>query len=85
CGASKTVVNNWLINSRTRKWRPAIAKACALGRPTTLLKEDSIHIFDGKPVQELKPVRITNLLPMMSTSQGISGMNRKGSKSTRSD
>jgi hypothetical protein len=83
CGASKTVVNNWLINSRTRKWRPAIAKACALGRPTFLLKEDSIHIFDGKPVQELKPVRITNSFPMMSTSKGISGMNRKGSKSTR--
>jgi len=56
CGTSKTVVNNWLINSRTRKWRPAIAKAYELGRPTVLLKEDSIRIFDGKPLQELKPI-----------------------------
>ena len=56
CGTSKTVVNNWLINSRTRKWRPAISKAYELGRPTAFLKEDSIRIFDGKPLQELTPM-----------------------------
>lgn len=83
CGTSKTVVNNWLINSRTRKWRPAIAKAYELGRPTVLLKEDSIHIFDGKPVRELKPTGMENFPPLKAASKTICGKIRKGNKNIR--
>jgi hypothetical protein len=53
CGSSPTVVGNWLINARTRKWRPAIVKAYEMNRPADLLLEDSIHIFSGRPVREI--------------------------------
>ena len=53
CGTTTTVVSNWLINARTRKWRPAIVKAFELKRPVDLLLEDSIHIFEDKPLREL--------------------------------
>ena len=54
CGTTPTVISNWLINARTRKWRPAIVKASELNRPADLLLEDSINIFDGKPVRPLE-------------------------------
>mmetsp|Transcript_8931 Transcript_8931/g.17200 ORF Transcript_8931/g.17200 Transcript_8931/m.17200 type:complete len:640 (+) Transcript_8931:121-2040(+) len=41
-------VTNWLVNARTRKWRPSIQEAFDLKRPTFMLLEDSIRIFDGK-------------------------------------
>jgi hypothetical protein len=48
-----TIVGNWLINARTRKWRPAIIKATQnLDRPASLLLEDSINIFVGNPLRE---------------------------------
>jgi hypothetical protein len=50
------IVSNWLINARTRKWRPAIVKATELDRPTHLLLEDSIRIFDGETVRDLDKV-----------------------------
>jgi len=53
CGTTVQIISNWLINARTRKWRPAIVKATGLGRPADLLLEDSIRIFDGKPVRDL--------------------------------
>ena len=49
-GTTPSTVNNWLINARTRKWRPAIIKACKSGRTADTLKEDSINIFDGRDV-----------------------------------
>jgi Coprinus cinereus mating-type protein. len=52
-GTSSTIVSNWLINARTRKWRPAIVKAYETGRPADLLKEDSIRIFQRKPLRKL--------------------------------
>ena len=53
CGVTTSIISNWLINARTRKWRPAIVKAYELKRPANLLLEDSINIFDGKPVREI--------------------------------
>jgi hypothetical protein len=53
CGCAPTVVSNWLINARTRKWRPAIVKAYEMGRPAHLLLEDSINIFSGQPVRDI--------------------------------
>mmetsp|Transcript_11399 Transcript_11399/g.25017 ORF Transcript_11399/g.25017 Transcript_11399/m.25017 type:complete len:523 (-) Transcript_11399:372-1940(-) len=53
CGTSPSVVSNWLINARTRKWRPAIMKAYDLGRPADMLKEDAINIFEKKPVRKI--------------------------------
>ena len=53
CGTTPTVVNNWLINACTRKWRPAIMKAYEMKRPAELLLEDSIDIFSGKPLRKL--------------------------------
>jgi hypothetical protein len=51
CGTTSTIVSNWLINARTRKWRPAIIKASNLSRPSELLLEDSIRIFDGSSLR----------------------------------
>jgi hypothetical protein len=53
CHTTPTVVNNWLINARTRKWRRAITKATNMHRPAKLLLEDSLRIFDGEEVREL--------------------------------
>jgi hypothetical protein len=53
CGTTSTVVSNWLINARTRKWRPAIIKATGLSRPSEILLEDSVRIFDGRPLRPL--------------------------------
>ncbi|GAX20651.1 hypothetical protein FisN_32Hh034 [Fistulifera solaris] len=53
CGTTPTVVSNWLINARTRKWRPAIAKAMELNRPAKHLLEDSLCFFDGRPIRPL--------------------------------
>lgn len=52
-GTTVTIVSNWLINARTRKWRPAIVKAYEYGRPADLLKEDSIEIFKGQPIRRI--------------------------------
>jgi len=54
CGTTAIIVSNWLINARTRKWRPAIVKATDMGRPSELLLEDSIRIFDGRPLRHLE-------------------------------
>jgi hypothetical protein len=51
CGTTSTIVSNWLINARTRKWRPAIIKATDLSRPSELLLEDSIRIFEGSQLR----------------------------------
>jgi len=49
-GVSMKKVNNWLINARTRKWRPAINYAHRLNRPVAMLKDDAIAYWDsGKP------------------------------------
>jgi hypothetical protein len=54
CGVTPAVVSNWLINARTRKWRPAIVKATNLeDRPSSMLLEDSIRIFRGQPLRPL--------------------------------
>lgn len=53
CGTTPTVIGNWLINARTRKWRPAIVKAMRLSRPAKYLLEDSLCFFDGRPVRGL--------------------------------
>jgi hypothetical protein len=50
-GTSSTVVSNWLINARTRKWRPAIIKAYRHGSSMETLRGDSIDIFDDKPLK----------------------------------
>jgi Homeobox KN domain len=54
-GTTNQVISNWLINARTRKWRPALIKASEMGRPADVLLEDALNIFDGKPVREIDP------------------------------
>lgn len=54
CGTTTKIISNWLINARTRKWRPAIEKAIEANRPSQLLLEDSLNIFDEKPLRELE-------------------------------
>lgn len=45
--AAEEKINNYLINTRTRKWRPAIEIAFDMKRPASLLLEDAEAIFDG--------------------------------------
>ena len=46
-------MNNWLVNCRVRKWRPAIQAAYDMCRPVSKLLEDSTAIFQGKEVRPL--------------------------------
>ena len=46
-------ISNWLVNSRTRRWRPCIQKAFDAKRPAHLLLEDSLRIFEGKELRTL--------------------------------
>jgi hypothetical protein len=62
CGTTTTVVSNWLINVRTRKWRPSIVKAFELKRPVDLLLEDSINIFDDNPLRELSDYEASQIM-----------------------
>lgn len=57
CNVTPAVINNWLINQRTRKWRKSINMALGLkDRPSCLLLHDSVHFFDGLSVNDLLPV-----------------------------
>ena len=46
-------ITNWLVNTRTRQWRPAIEQAFDAKRPTMLLMEDSIRIFTNFSLRPL--------------------------------
>jgi hypothetical protein len=48
CGVPPKQINNWLINARTRKWRPSILKAFSLNRPLGMLEDDSLLFSEGK-------------------------------------
>ena len=58
---AKDKINNWLVNIRTRKWRPSIADAFDAKRPAALLLEDSVCIFEMKEKEqrkiELRPIK----------------------------
>lgn len=69
CETTTTVVSNWLINARTRKWRPAIVKAYEMRRPADLLQEDAINIFDGKPVRNLDCGECMPSLPVLASDK----------------
>ena len=51
---AKDKINNWLVNIRTRKWRPSIADAFDAKRPAALLLEDSVCIFEMKEKEQRK-------------------------------
>ena len=46
-------ISTWLLNIRSRQWRPAVEEAFDGKRPALLLMEDSLRIFKG---HELRPV-----------------------------
>ena len=46
-------ITNWLVNMRTRRWRPSISDAFDAKRPASNLLEDSMRIFRGR---ELRPM-----------------------------
>lgn len=52
-GETLHVVNTWLVNARSRRWRPAVLKAFELNRPSELLWEDSVALFEDKPLRSL--------------------------------
>lgn len=47
-GAKYSTVNNWLINARTRKWKPSIQQAIDMQLPSATLERDSKNIFDER-------------------------------------
>ena len=59
-GENVHVVNTWLVNARSRRWRPSILKAFELNRPSEFLLEDSINIFEAKQVRRLDSPDPTN-------------------------
>ena len=46
-------ISNWLVNTRSRRWRPSFATAFDEKRPVALLLEDSLKIFIG---EKLRPI-----------------------------
>ena len=46
-------INTWLLNTRTRHWRPAVEQAFDGKRPAMLLMEDSLRIFKGDKLRPL--------------------------------
>ncbi|KAL3805201.1 hypothetical protein ACHAWO_007189 [Cyclotella atomus] len=46
-------ISTWLLNTRTRRWRPALERAFDGKRPAMLLMEDSLRVFKG---DVLRPV-----------------------------
>lgn len=52
-GETPHVVNTWLVNARSRRWRPAVLKAFDLKRPSDYLWEDSINLFEDKPLRPI--------------------------------
>ena len=76
CNTTPGVVSNWLINARTRKWRPSIIKATQrTDRPSAVLLEDSIRIFQGEPLRELASGKIS----------GPPSNNLEGAKNAKTD
>ena len=69
CGTTPTIIGNWLINTRTRKWRPAIVKAMQLNRLAAYLLEDSLCFFDGRPVRPLNEMSRTGYSVSVVTHQ----------------
>jgi hypothetical protein len=53
CETTPPTIANWLVNARTRRWRPALNQALELNRPADVLLEDSLNIFDGEPIRDL--------------------------------
>ena len=53
-GENVHVVNTWLVNARSRRWRPAVLKAFELGRPSEYLLEDSINLFEDRPLRAIQ-------------------------------
>ena len=45
CNTTTQAINNWLINARTRKWRPALQMAFQMRRPVRCLRDDSVRVF----------------------------------------
>ena len=74
CGVTTQVISNWLINARTRKWRPALQQACNMERPSSLLLEDSLNIFKGNPLRQLPttvaPLRCAHPRPTYFAEKG---------------
>ena len=58
CGTTPTVISNWLINVRTRKWRPATVKTYESVQPSYILKEYVINIFYGRELREIEGLQI---------------------------
>ena len=46
-------MSNWLVNNRTRRWRPALQDAFDGRRPAALLYEDSKRIYEEIPLRPL--------------------------------
>ena len=58
-GENVHVVNTWLVNARSRRWRPAVLKAFELGRPSQYLLEDSINLFEDRPLRTIQEINAT--------------------------
>lgn len=46
-------ISTWLLNFRTRQWRPALESSFDLKRPAMLLIEDSLRVFKGDALRPL--------------------------------
>jgi hypothetical protein len=74
-------INNWLVNTRTRQWRPAVEEAFDAKRPAMLLMEDSMRIFREKELRPLIGWDSNKLFAHLGIySEPIATWDKKGSK-----
>jgi hypothetical protein len=52
-GRTKSIINNWLSNNRSRKWYHIMETVLQYKRPSDYFYEDCINLFDGKPLRVL--------------------------------
>lgn len=91
-------INNFLVNTRTRKWRPSLEQAFNNRRPAALLLEDSLRIFkeeplrpvanwDGDKLYSFDPKYLTDLKkwkkPKEGEGKGKGGKKAKGGTATK--
>lgn len=73
-GENVHVVNTWLVNARSRRWRPAVLRAFELGRPSEYLLEDSINLFEDRP---LRPIHHQEMIHVSPTTTDVGGNNKR--------
>jgi Homeobox KN domain len=72
-GRTKSTINNWLSNNRSRKWYHIMETVLQYKRPSDYFYEDCVNLFDGKPLRVLQvpiaPPHVPTATPAYKTTK----------------